>query len=104
MFYFPSISETILQARFLALTKYLHVTKFTMYAKKKDLSSYTKLQKTRQLINRICGSYNGVQKVGEIYTFDEIMIWYKGFINLCFTICLRSSKNGVSRFYAWLIL
>jgi hypothetical protein len=61
-------------------------------------------KKTRQLINRICGSYNGVQKVGEIYTFDEIMIWYKGFINLCFTICLRSSKNGVSRFYAWLIL
>jgi hypothetical protein len=43
IFHYPTISKIMLHARFMALTKYFHVTNPATYVREKDLPRYNKL-------------------------------------------------------------
>jgi hypothetical protein len=77
IFHCPSVSNVMIQKRFMALNKCLHITNPAEYVRDKELPGYDKLGQVRWLVNVIWDSCKRVWKLGKYYTIDEMMIRYK---------------------------
>jgi len=78
IFYCPTISSLMSHNRFQLLTRCLHVTDPSTYAKNKTMLRYDKMGKAWWLINAIYENCKKSWNVGKFVTIDEIMILYKG--------------------------